>query len=584
MHSWGPQTMSWDHHAGLMLIKSFKVPAFRLENHTSRRASGTLTGSISRPPGKVRICWSWVTRRRSEIWAGPQDRGLCLHPETPVMSPPCCRFLSQYTHHHLIAFLLTFFSYVLLHASRKTFSNVKVSISAQWTPLPLNGSSPAFSPKQTWEGNKLFENTEGATLFLGVLDTIFLFSYAVGLYVSGVIGDRFNLRYVLSFGLCGSALVEFLFGTLTEWIHFYNVPFYCVLWVLNGLLQSSVWPCVVAVMGNWFGKSGRGFVFGLWSACASVGNILGAFLASSVLKYGYEYAFLVTSAVQFAGGVIVFFGLLTAPKEVGLSISLESPQERDSDSHQPLISDDEDEQEGMLQDNSYSIQQPDQDLGPEEPPAAIGFLKAFCLPGVLPYSLAYACLKLVNYSFFFWLPFYLSNNFGWKEEQADRLSVWYDVGGIVGGTVQGLVSDILGKRAPVLAVSLLLAMGSLVGYSHSPDDQVINGVLLAVTGFFIGGPSNMISSAISADLGRQEALRGSQEALATVTGIVDGTGSVGAAGGQYLVSLIESKLGWMCVFYFFIVMTGGSLIFIFPLIMTEVCAMWQDRRARTYQL
>lgn len=32
----------------------------------------------------------------------------------------------------------------------------------------------------------------------------------------------------------------------------------------------------------------RGFVFGLWSACASVGNILGAFLASMVLKYGYE--------------------------------------------------------------------------------------------------------------------------------------------------------------------------------------------------------------------------------------------------------------------------------------------------------
>lgn len=32
----------------------------------------------------------------------------------------------------------------------------------------------------------------------------------------------------------------------------------------------------------------RGFVFGLWSACAPVGNILGAFLASSVLKYGYE--------------------------------------------------------------------------------------------------------------------------------------------------------------------------------------------------------------------------------------------------------------------------------------------------------
>lgn len=42
----------------------------------------------------------------------------------------------------------------------------------------------------------------------------------------------------------------------------------------------------------------------------------------------------------------------------------------------------------------------------------------------------------------------------------------------------------------------------------------------------------MISSAISADLGRQEGMAGNSEALATVTGIVDGTGSMGAALGQ----------------------------------------------------
>uniref|UniRef100_A0A7N6AKD3 Sugar phosphate exchanger 3 n=1 Tax=Anabas testudineus TaxID=64144 RepID=A0A7N6AKD3_ANATE len=469
-------------------------------------------------------------------------------------------------------------SYVLLHASRKTFSNVKVSISAQWTPSVQNDSAP------TWENNRLFADEKEATLFLGILDSIFLFSYAVGLYMSGVIGDRVNLRYVLCFGLCGSAAVEFVFGTLTEWLHIYNIYLYCVLWVLNGLLQSAVWPCVVAVMGNWFGKTGRGFVFGLWSACASVGNILGAFLASSVLKYGYEYAFLVTSVVQFAGGIVVFFGLLTSPKEVGKDSDTGlSPVETDTDSHRPLMSDEEDEVEvGVYSRQYHSVQEPDEPLA--ESPKAIGFIQAFCLPGVLCYSLAYACLKLVNYSFFFWLPFYLSNNYGWKEAEADRLSVWYDVGGIIGGTVQGLISDFMGKRAPVLALSLAAAMGSLVGYSRSPNDQLINAVLLATTGFFIGGPSNMISSAISADLGRQEALRGSQEALATVTGIVDGTGSIGAAAGQYLVSLIESKLGWMCVFYFFIVMTGGSILFIAPLLFKELRAMWRDRQARRRQL
>ncbi|PNJ52027.1 SLC37A3 isoform 15, partial [Pongo abelii] len=133
-----------------------------------------------------------------------------------------------------------------------------------------------------------FPSAEKATLFLGTLDTIFLFSYAVGLFISGIVGDRLNLRWVLSFGMCSSALVVFVFGALTEWLHFYNKWLYCCLWIVNGLLQSTGWPCVVAVMGNWFGKAGRGVVFGLWSACASVGNILGACLASSVLQYGYE--------------------------------------------------------------------------------------------------------------------------------------------------------------------------------------------------------------------------------------------------------------------------------------------------------
>ncbi|XP_068611262.1 sugar phosphate exchanger 3 [Brachionichthys hirsutus] len=491
------------------------------------------------------------------------------------MPPSCCGCLSQYTHHHLVVFLLTFFSYVLLHSSRKTFSNVKVSISAQWTPSPQNGS---LSPGETWERNHLFEDEEHATLFLGVLDSVFLFSYAVGLYLSGVIGDRVNLRYMLCFGLWGSAVVEFAFGTLTEWLHVYNAFLYCCLWSLNGLLQSAVWPCVVAVMANWFGKAGRGFVFGLWSACGSVGNILGAFLASSMLKYGYEYAFLLTSVVQLAGGVVVFFGLLTSPKEIGLNSEAGTGlgvMEGDADSQRPLVSDDEVE--------VYSREQkPDE--SPAPPPRAISFCQAFCLPGVLPYSLAYACLKLVNYSFFFWLPFYLSNNYGWKEAEADRLSVWYDVGGIAGGTVLGLISDIMGKRAPILVVSIVLAVGALVGYSRSPNDEVVNGALLAITGFFIGGPSGLITSAVSADLGRQEVLRGSRDAMATVTGIVDGTGSIGAAGGQYLVSLIQSKLGWMWVFYFFIIMTGGSIVFITPLFIREVRAMWRERQARRHQL
>ncbi|NP_001348548.1 sugar phosphate exchanger 3 isoform b [Mus musculus] len=451
--------------------------------------------------------------------------------------------LTSFSHHHLAVFLLTFFSYSLLHASRKTFSNVKVSISKQWTPNAFNTSLDL--PAEIWSSNHLFPSTEEATLFLGTLDTVFLFSYAV----------------------------VFVFGTLTEWLHFYNKWFYCGLWIVNGLLQSTGWPCVVAVMGNWFGKAGRGVVFGLWSACASVGNILGAFLASSVLQYGYEYAFLVTASVQFAGGIIIFFGLLVSPEEIGLP-SIGAEESSEEDSQRPLIDGAENEDD---YEPNYSIQE-DRAVVQVK---AISFHQACCLPGVIPYSLAYACLKLVNYSFFFWLPFYLSNNFGWKEAEADKLSIWYDVGGIIGGTLLGFISDVLQKRAPVLALSLFLAVGSLVGYSRSPNNKSINALLMTITGFFIGGPSNMVSSAISADLGRQELIQGNSEALATVTGIVDGTGSIGAAVGQYLVSLIQDNLGWMWVFYFFILMTSCTILFILPLIVREVFSLVQRRQAHS---
>lgn len=124
----------------------------------------------------------------------------------------------------------------------------------------------------------------------------------------------------------------------------------------------------------------------------------------------------------------------------------------------------------------------------------------------------------------------------------------------------------------------MFAVGSLFGYSRSPNNKILNAFLMAITGFFIGGPSNMISSAISADLGRQEMVRGSSEALATVTGIVDGTGSMGAAVGQVLVSVIQGGLGWMWVFYFFILMTLLTLLFIIPLLVRELRPAWRNRR------
>lgn len=48
----------------------------------------------------------------------------------------------------------------------------------------------------------------------------------------------------------------FMFGTVSEWLGYYNRIYYATFWILNGLLQGTTWPTLVAIMGNWFGITG----------------------------------------------------------------------------------------------------------------------------------------------------------------------------------------------------------------------------------------------------------------------------------------------------------------------------------------
>ena len=55
--------------------------------------------------------------------------------------------------------------------------------------------------------------------------------------------------------------------------------------------------------------------------------------------------------------------------------------------------------------------------------------------------------------------------------------------------------------------------------------------LLLISGLLINGPYALITTAVSTDLGTHPSLTGNAKALATVTAIIDGTGSMGAAFG-----------------------------------------------------
>jgi len=77
---------------------------------------------------------------------------------------------------------------------------------------------------------------------------------------------------------------------------------------------------------------------------------------------------------------------------------------------------------------------------------------------------------------------------------------------------------------------------------------LMNTLLLMLTGLLVNGPYALITTAVSAELGTHKSLAGSSKALATVTAIIDGTGSVGAAVGPLLAGWLAGGGNWQQVF------------------------------------
>uniref|UniRef100_A0AAQ5Z8S7 Glucose-6-phosphate exchanger SLC37A2 n=1 Tax=Amphiprion ocellaris TaxID=80972 RepID=A0AAQ5Z8S7_AMPOC len=452
--------------------------------------------------------------------------------------------------------LLTFLFYTAYHLSRKPISIVKSELhrncSTVIRPADLN-----ITNNVTWCDWPPFDQDNYQTLF-GVLDNSFLVAYAIGMFFSGIFGERLPLRYYLSFGMLMSGLFTCLFGLGFYW-NIHSLGYYAFIQVMNGLMQTTGWPAVVACVGNWFGKGKRGFIMGVWNSHTSVGNILGSLIAGVFVSSAWGMSFIVPGLIIASTGILCFFFLVESEF---LFISYNKTVQMSSVrcSQSSILRNDQEngETEPLLHSSSNAdrtingaISTEPQEIV-EEHTEAISFCAALSIPGVVEFSLCLLFAKLVSYTFLYWLPLYISNVAHFDPKQAGDMSTLFDVGGILGGVMAGLVSDYTGGRATTCCV-MLVAAAPMVS-------------MLLVCGGLVNGPYALITTAVSADLGTHESLRGNSRALSTVTAIIDGTGSIGAALGPLLAGLI-SPTGWNNVFYMLI--TADILAFLIIQRLTE---------------
>lgn len=157
-----------------------------------------------------------------------------------------------------------------------------------------------------------------------------------------------------------------------------------------------------------------------------------------------------------------------------------------------------------------------------------------------------------------------------SHKTAGILSTVFDIGGVIGGILAGSISDALEARAVTSLAFLLLSIPALISYRiFGSISMVTNVTLMFVSGLLVNGPYSLITTAVAADLGTQSLIKGNSRALATVTAIIDATGSVGAALGPLLAGYISTR-GWNSVFFMLTVSISIAAMLLIHVVQTEI--------------
>jgi OPA family glycerol-3-phosphate transporter-like MFS transporter 1/2 len=96
--------------------------------------------------------------------------------------------------------------------------------------------------------------------------------------------------------------------------------------------------------------------------------------------------------------------------------------------------------------------------------------------------------------------------------------------------------------------------------------NTINFGMQMLLGSLVNGPYALITTAVAADLGNKVT---SSQALATVTAIIDGTGSIGAALGPLIAGFV-ADYSWNDVFYMVLIADVIAMLLLYRIVIAEV--------------
>ncbi len=371
----------------------------------------------------------------------------------------------------------------------------------------------------------------------GIILTLVGLIYGVSKFVNGVLSDRTNARWHLSFGLAICVVLNVAFGwsdKLSAMItghsdgpDFINgmVAVMAVLLVLNNIFQGCGFAPCNHLLAHWIPPKELATKTAIWNTSHSVGAAIVSVICGYIIAQtgDWRYCFWLPAAIAATGVVFVIITLRDTPKSVGLP-ELENTRTE-------------------LDDN-------------DSPEAFRAFLrkKVFRNPIIWVLAVTDLFVYVVRFAILDWGPTFLQDR---EVPLSPELAGWtlaiFEIAGCAGMLCAGWVSDKFfgGKSHRMCVVEMFLVAICMAALQFIPADtnSVVVLILLALSGFFIYGPQALLGVVAT----KQATKRAASSAVGLIgfmsylSVIITGAG----------LGWFSDTFGWD---YLFILMAGFALV------------------------
>lgn len=351
------------------------------------------------------------------------------------------------------------------------------------------------------------------------VDFSFLIAYTLGQFFWGPMSDRYGTRKIVLIGMglaIASAVISGISDSLAVLIGFAS---------LQGFAQASGWGPLCKTMSAWFEMKQRGSIMGLWSTNYAVGGCaataFAGMMASPYFFDSWRGAFFAPAAVLSIVMFLFFIFQRNSPEECGLPPANRSISRL-----------------GDVNNNSRN-----------EPVGVISsIIQVLTNKIAMVFGLAYFCIKPTRYAILFWGPKFVYETHGTSVGESSLICSMFEFSGPIGAFLAGYLSDRMfhTRRAPICVIFLIFLSLSLFFFhpltSLASVGHTFLYMLLFAIGIFTFGPDTLLSGAAAMDCG-------TQKGAGTLTGFVNGCGSISAIAGGSLPGIIAIYYGWDGVFF-----------------------------------